>query len=289
MRIVITFLFCLFMLNGFCQNKSYDYCYSGNKGIYVYSIADQKAYPILRGVSATDLCISPDGMKVAYTVNSKDGRNIGVIDLNSKQKTVLHTQSNNCYGPVWSPDGNYIAYNVFNDQTSKWSIAVIGTAPGSAPQVLTGKLSECYMPAWTTDSKNVVVQDMSAVYVFDLYGNITTTISIPEIPKTFGASSSDRFIFTSDGRKIVFTLESDEPGFENGPPSAVFVYDVASKAATRLLPKGYYANNIWLKGDVVLISGGNIKAKSENIYAVGLDGKNLKILFHNANGISAKN
>ncbi|MBS1502123.1 MAG: PD40 domain-containing protein [Bacteroidetes bacterium] len=288
MKKILLFLWIALALKVSAQSKSFDYCYSG-KGNFVYSVADQKAYPILSGVSATDLCISPDGMKVAYTTNTKDGRQIGVIDLNSKHKTTLNTQSNNCYGPVWSPDGKYIAYNVFNDQTSKWSIAIIGTAPGSLPQVLTGKLTECYMPAWTSDSRNVVVQDMNAVYRFDLPGNIVATINIPAPPKTFGASSSDRFIFTADNKKMVFTLEADEPGFNDGPPDAVFVYDMDSRTTLRLSPKGYWAEGVWLNGGRVLFTGGTVKSKAENIYTVGLDGKNLKILFRNARGISAKN
>jgi TolB protein len=290
MRKVLLLALVVLMSNVYGQSKSYDYCYSGGKGVYVYSIADKSVYPILSGINATDLCIAPDGMKVAYTLNLKDGgRNIAVIDLNTNQKTILNAQSNNCFGPMWSPDGKYIAYNVFDNGKSNWSVAIIGTAPGSVPQVLTAQLTQCFAPTWTSDSKSVVVQDMSTVYRFDLSGNISATFNIADMTKIASPSSSDRFLFTGDGNKIVFSGDVDEPGFSDGPPAAVFIYDIASKTTLRILPKGYYADGIWLKGDQVLISGGNIKAKSENIYAVDLDGKNLKILFPKASGISAKN
>ena len=176
-KILLLFLIvCVSKVYG--QSKSYDYCYSNAKGTCVYSVADKREMEVVRGVS--DPCLSPDGTKLAYTANTKDGgRIIKVIDINTKVKTILNTQSNNCYGAVWSPDGKYIAYNVFDAAKSKWSIAVIDAANTMPPNVLTEQLEQSYMPTWLADSKSVVVQNMDNVFVFDLSGNITATYQIP--------------------------------------------------------------------------------------------------------------
>src|SRR5580700_9771685 len=104
MRTILLVLLSICSFNTFGQVRSYDYAYSNTKGICVYSAANKQE--VLAAKHGDNPCISPDGTKLAYTVLSKNGdRTIGVIDLATKQKMLLNTGSNNCYGPVWSPDG----------------------------------------------------------------------------------------------------------------------------------------------------------------------------------------
>ncbi|MFB9843176.1 TolB family protein [Mucilaginibacter ginsenosidivorans] len=271
--------------SGLCaQVRSYDYAYEKKKGICVYSLAGKMEVLVTRG---HDPCISPDGTKLAYTVYSKSGdRTIGVIDLNTKQKTLLHTNSHNCYGPVWSPDGKYIAYHVFDEQKVNWSIAVIGSANGT-PEVITKKQEQCYAPAWRSDSESVVAQNLDDIFVFDLSGNIIDDYKVTDVVKGIGLSSTDRVLFSQDGKKMIYTCDVDEPGYD-GPPSAAFVYDIGNKTSVRLSPKGYYATGVWLQGDKILFTGGKIQSMVSNVYTVDLDGKNFKLLFANCSNISAK-
>jgi len=271
----------------YSQSKSYDYCYVNKKGICVYSLMDKKEYLVVK--KGTDPCISPDGTKVAYTsmLNGID-RVINVIDLNTKKITKLNTNSINCYGAMWSPDGKYIAYNVFNLEKSRWYIAIIDAANTSF-KILTEQLEQCYAPTWSADSQAVVIQNIDNVHIFDLSGNINNTYKVSDITKTLGPSSSDRFVLTPDRKKIVFSTEVDEPGYEEGPPTAVYAYDIASRSTVRLSPKGYYGRGVIIKNNKVLFSGGKVTSTIENTYTVDLDGKNLKVLFPNANTISAKN
>ncbi|MGZ3834078.1 MAG: hypothetical protein ACXVB0_11185 [Mucilaginibacter sp.] len=288
MRKILPLLLIICVSHAFGQNKSYDYCYTNNKGTFAYSVADGKQIEVVRGVS--DPSISPDGTKLAYTANLKDGgRIIKVIDINTKKKIILNTQSNNCYGPVWSPDGNYIVYNVFNTQTSTWSIALIDAGNVDQPKILTAQTGQSYSPTWMSNSQNVVVQNLNNVFVLDLSGNTISNYKISDLSKSEGPSSSDRFVFTADGNKIVFSSEVNEPGFSDGPPTAIFVYDFTTKTTLRLTPKGYYGLGVIVKNNQVLFSGGKIKSKITNVYTVDLDGKNLKVLFPDCWDISAKN
>jgi len=290
MKTIVTLFLCFCASGLWGQSKTYDYCYTRGGTIRVYSVAGKIEVPIMQASAGQDACISPDGKKVAFTINYKDGgRNIGIVDLNTKLRTQLNTGSNNCFGPMWSPDGNYIAYQVFDQANSNWLIAIIGTQPDSQPKILTAQLPQCYSPTWAGDSKHVVTQDMTSVYIIDLSGNVTTSYKISDLAQTDGASSSDRFILTNDGTKLIFSVEMNEPGFSDGPPSAAFAYDIATKSSVRLSPKGYYCDGVFVKGNKVLFAGGRITSKIENVYSVDLDGKNLKVLFPNAREISAKN
>jgi Tol biopolymer transport system component len=288
----------LFIMAGatavYSQSKSYDYAYTNKKGICVYSVADKmEAFVIKDG---TDPCISSDGKKLAYTVNAKDGtRFIRVIDLNTKAKTTLNTNNNNCYGAIWSPDGKWIAYNVEID--NKWTIAVIDVN-NTGPKVLGGKINDCYSPVWLTNSKGIVVQNMAKVFVLDLSGNIIISYNLkdleggmPELKDGVGESSSDKFIITNDNKKIVFSCEVNDPSIasKDGPPSAVFIYDIDNKKTSRLSPKGYVAGEVIIKGNNVLFAASKGNSPISNIYSVDMYGRNFKLLFPGCVDISAKN
>jgi len=276
------------------QSKSFDYAYMNKKGICVYSIAEKKEYPIGKG--GQNPCISPDGKKLAYTdFDKKGGRFISIIDLNTKKVIILNTNSNNCYGPVWSPNGEFIAYNIFDTQKTNWSVAITDFY-NSTPKFLTRQLGVCYMPSWSYDSKNLIVQNINNVLVLNLLGNIIKTYDVSKMEdgisalmKDVGPASSDRFILTSDNKKIVFTSEVNQPNGDGGPPTSIFIYDIESKSTTRLSPKGYFAQDIIIKGDKVLITASKIKSNIGGIYSVDMDGKNFKMLFPNCFAITAKN
>jgi len=140
------------------QPKTYDYAYMNKKGICVYSVANKLER--LVDAKGQDPCISPDGRKLAFTWSNKAGdRFIAVIDLATNKKAIFNTHNNNCYGPVWSPNGKYIAYNAFNVEKSDWSIAIIDSG-NTSTKLLTASLQQSFSPTWTSDSQNVVVQNM---------------------------------------------------------------------------------------------------------------------------------
>jgi TolB protein len=285
MRLILLLLFAALASFVYGQGKSYDYCYKNQKGICVYSVADKKEYLILK--QGFDPCISPNGRKIAYTIYSKsDARTIVVIDINSKQKTFLKTNSQNCFGPVWSPDGKYIAYNVFNWSKSRWSIAIID-AGNTLHKVLTGQLN-CNSPTWTVDSKNVVAQNMSSIFVLDLFGKIIATYKISDLSKESSPTSADRYVFTAS-KKIVFNSEVNVASDKDEPPLAIFVYDIFNKKSLKITSKEYNPFGIIVKNNKILFTTTNIKPFAQNIYTIDMDGKNLKILFKNCSDISAKN
>jgi Tol biopolymer transport system component len=221
------------------------------------------------------------------TINSKDdSRTIGVIDINSKQKTTLKTNSRNCFGPVWSPDGKYIAYSVFNKTKSKWEVAVID-AGNTSYRVITGDL-DCNMPTWTTDSKNIVVQNMTSLFVIDMAGKVITTYKLSDLAKESSPTSADRYIFTPN-KKIVFSSEVDIASDSDVPPTAIYVYDMATQKCIKITPKEYFPYNITVKNNKVFFSATKYKSSISNVYSIDMDGKNLKLLFRNSSYFTAKN
>jgi TolB protein len=79
--------------------------------------------------------ISPDGTRVAFNTvaeaKTRPGpeRHIAVADLSNGKATVLKDiPSDNCFGPVWSPDGLKLAFSIMADK--EWQLGLVN-ADGS--------------------------------------------------------------------------------------------------------------------------------------------------------------
>ena len=281
--------------NAFPQNKFYDYAYMSKTSIYVYSTIEKKQYFVAN--DGSDPRISPNGQKLAYTRYSGDGsRFINLIDLNTKVKTTLNTHSNNCYGPVWSPDGKFLAYNVILGNV--WCVA-INNLSNSKITVLENKGKDNFSPIWLSSGKNIAVQNMEKILVYDLSGKVVSTYNdkdliggLSELSDGVGHSSSDQFVFSNDNKKIIFNTDLIDPTVksDDGLTPAIFIYDIGSKKTLRLSPTGYSAFRPVMTGELILFNAEKgSSAKTRSIYSIDMNGKNLKLLFANCRDISAKN
>ena len=79
--------------------------------------------------------ISPDGTRVAFNTvadsKTRPGpeRHIAVADVASGKVTVLKDiPSDNCFGPVWSPDGSKLAFSIMAEK--EWHLGLVN-ADGS--------------------------------------------------------------------------------------------------------------------------------------------------------------
>jgi hypothetical protein len=272
--------------------KAYDYCYSNHSGLFVRNAGDTAGVHLT--LSATDVKLSPDGTQLAYTdQNSPDHeRRIGLMDLTTLQTTILDSACHNCYGPVWSPDGKYLAYNAMQGQ--QWNIKYLNIQRGKAA-FITPQAENMgnFSPQWSADNKKIIVQDMAGVYIIDLNGNIVRTIDISSMDTTLLVSSSTQFLLTGKEDKLIFdcqvSTDSTDVNDEGEPPPHLFAYDLDAKKLTRLEPKDHICYNPVLKGDTIFCSGYKPKGKgSLNIYGMDLSGAHFKLAFRGGQSFSCR-
>lgn len=272
--------------------RVYDYCYSNRSGLFVLNAGDPAGIPIKRSVTGVQL--SPDGTHLAFTdYHSPDEeRIIGVMDLTTLQTTILDSACHNCYGPVWSPDGKYLAYNAMQGQ--QWNIKYINIESGKSafltPQA--GNMGN-FSPQWTADSKKIIVQDMAGIYIIDLNGNTVRTIDMNSMDTTLLMSSSTSFLLTGKDDKLIFdgqvSTDSADANSEGEPPSHLFTYDLNAKKLTRLGPKDHICYNPVLKGDTIFCTGYVRNGKgSLNIYSMDISGGHFKMVFRNGQNFSCR-
>lgn len=228
---------------------------------------------------ATDPAISPDGIKLAYTLtDSTGGRSIWIADMENKSQLKLQVNSNNYYQAVWSPSGSNLAFSIF---TSKklWKIGVIKSDNTGYQLIDSESNIGIYSPTWKNETE-LLGHDLTNLYTFNTKGKtIDTKLISGLIGKDFLLASSNRFFYTRDGKKLIFNVgNADVLDGLTGPSEAVYVLDVDSKEVNRISPKGINVPYLFVTADDrIFYSGAEKPFTQSKIYVSDLDG-NIKTI-----------
>lgn len=211
--------------------------------------------------SSFSAAISPDGTKVIFssTANNLVGdysfRGLFMRDLKTGETTPVSISTTNPtfgYNPVFSPDGNRIAFVAIGSASgpdagfASFCIYVKDLTTGAVAYV--SAVDQVSQPVFAPDgtkiafvsNENSVIHDGEPVgshlFIKDLQTGEITCVSSPGgvLPSDGGVGNA--FSFSADGTKIVFSSsESTLPGNTNGL-SNVFVADLQTGTITRVAP-----------------------------------------------------
>jgi TolB protein len=234
---------------------------------------------------------SPDGAHLAFNTETANSpkRHIAIADLaTGKVKIVEGIPSDNCYGPLWSPDGATIIFHAMKDKD--WQLGLID-ANGEhfryfEPKAPVGSAG-LNSVAWTPDSQSFYAQDLDSLYHFALDGTLKDKRDATKLVPRGSFSSAQQFTVLPDGHTLLLDADMDEKVTRkdwDGPPPAIWTVDLTSGKATRITPKGLFA---WMPCRVseseIICSAQPDKAKQPSIYRLSMDGKKRVLIVKNAN------
>ena len=237
--------------------------------------------------------ISPDGTRVAFNTegdakNRPDPeRHIAIADVASGKVTVVpNIPSDNCFGPVWSRDGNQIAFYIMSE--GDWRIGVV-KSNGSDFRFLkkAGPNNNSFWSmCWALQDHSFFCQDLTNLYQFAVDGSLIKRWDIGKLTGGGSMSSGTRLDVSPNGRRIIFDVDLAEESTRknwDGAPPGIFVLDLETDSATRVSAKGLYAfNPQFITDDEFLFSLQKENENEPSIYRMSTDGKNLKLLIKNA-------
>src|SRR5271165_4689337 len=123
--------------------------------VWIANIDGTKARKLIKG---DDPRIAPDGTKVAFTItppgNKDVERYIAVVDAETGATKIFKDMpSDNCFGPVWSPNGLQILFEIFVD--NHWRLGLVN-ADGSGFQFFKTPFRDqgWSSPCWAPDAIN---------------------------------------------------------------------------------------------------------------------------------------
>jgi TolB protein len=147
--------------------------------------------------------------------------------------------------------------------------------------------------AWAADGRTFFAQDMERLYRLDLSGNVVKQWPIEQIVPRGGMSGDVRLAAAPAGRTLLMDVEMDErerPGWD-GPPPAIWLFDLAAETSRRLTPPALYAwDCAWLDApDSILFLSQARGESTPSIYRMTTNGNGAdrRLLVRNARTPSA--
>ena len=266
---------------------SYDYAYARDGKIYVYNESTKKDSFLTEGMNP---CLSPSGQQVAFTESPNTDRQISVIDVQTKKKTRLAVDNNNFFGAMWSPDGNYIAFNYYVQDKASWRIGIIDKENRNFRTITNFKKwgDGAYSPTWTPDSKKIIVNTLDTIIIYQLDGTVIREYNVDSITKEHGISSNTNFFLTSDESKIIFNGTSEDESSGDGPSEAIYSFDFSTNKVSRITPKGLDCGEIFLQNNhVILFTAVDRKTNKLSAYKIKI-GESLQLLFSDCGEITGR-
>lgn len=147
---------------------------------------------------------SPDGKHLVFYALGK----IYIMDLPAGKAHILSQQSVSQFQPVYSPDGQWVAYVSWCDTTGGYLWRV--PASGGRPERLTQIAGQYQHPAWSPDGKFIaVIKGTNKLLGRDDIGiGQVELVSVKDSSSRFIADSVplwNNLVFSANGQKIIYT------------------------------------------------------------------------------------
>jgi TolB protein len=269
--------------------------YEDGENIYVANIDGTSAKKIATGALPD---ISPDGTRVAFNTEgdakNRPGpeRHIAIADVATGKVTVLKdVPSDNCFGPVWSPDGKHLAFMIMADK--QWQIAFVNADGSNFHFLQNAELKHDGVGGqeWSRDGKWIFCHDLDNLYQVDLDGKIVNKWELSKILTDAGMNGGDKLSVSPDGKSLLMDVDTGaehERKNWDGPQPAIEKFDLGAEKAVRVTGKSDFVwEPFWLSDREFLCIMQKENEKEPSIYRMSVDGKNAKLLVKHARTPSA--
>jgi TolB protein len=248
-----------------------------NRGLSVNLLGNNLPLNVRR-VSAS---WSPDGREVLYVSDADGGYKIFRLDPNTSVERRLLTDEMTYYphwNPVWSPDGQYIAFVSYFESVSQTGVYLMPTSGKDASPHRIADIGTQFM-AWSPDSQRLA-------FLGRIDGEPAFSLMVAEVEDMGSANSlmlgiapDSNLMWSPNGKQLIF--DSSRSG-----DYEIYVADV-EKGIVRNLTHNVSADfrPAW-SPDGRQIAFTSDRDDDLEIYVMDADGRNVRQLTHNSYAVS---
>jgi hypothetical protein len=186
-----------------------DYSY---EDLFRWDARTHETTRLTTGRRARDPAVSPDGRRIAYSLNERAESVIAVMPHGPEEpgSVVWRGQRyDQAYQPAWSPDGTRIAFSAWRHGGYR-DILVVEIASGHVTEVTHDRAIDM-SPAWTTDGKTLYFDSdrtgISNIYAYDFTDGATWQVT----NVLGGAFQVD---VSPDGKRIAYEAAVPAGGYD---------------------------------------------------------------------------
>src|SRR5215213_5961191 len=174
---------------------------------------------------------SPNGETIAFASNRGGSWDLYLLNLESGGVTQLTNTPEYEGAPTWSPDGLFMAFEVYRDENLD---IVVGPAtdPLSNPIPLTTSSASDHSPAWAPDGRHIAFVSDGDIILADL--DETDGSRFQNLSNTELAAESHP-IWSPDGRRLAWASSSQSVG-----RSGIYIWD-----SVKNVPASWIGDGNW--------------------------------------------
>jgi TolB protein len=185
--------------------------------IYLHDLKKNQTKKLTEGY---DPDISPDGKRIAYTINrssAADGETmLKLYEMQTRAVTDFQPLIGwNVRRARWSPDGSKLAFQMVVDHVAR--VGILDTRTGVWIDVTKGLVvddpSGVNLDSWAPDANSLLCHDHFKIYEISLEGTVKAAISFRGLIPFTEIFSGNRFQLSTDRKWILFNgLKSENTG-----------------------------------------------------------------------------
>jgi TolB protein len=221
--------------------------------------------------------ISPDGNKLAYTVEDSLGnKSIWYADMENKSQNQIKINSANYTKAIWAANSNKLAFSFLNKKNI-WKTGITHVDHSDLVLFEENSNKAYFNPTWKGEAE-IAVHDLEKLYIFNINGKISSTLNLSEITKNeVKIDANSRFFYTQNNNAIIFNAGG-----------LIYNYDLNAKTLKSISDTAITVSELFLTfNDKIVFSGTKNATPISKIYSCNLEGKDFKVLVEKGNHPSA--
>ncbi|HTR56444.1 MAG TPA: hypothetical protein VMJ10_37480 [Kofleriaceae bacterium] len=164
------------------------------------------------GRRARDPAISPDGRRLAFSLNQHSESALAVMDLEPDAKESIVWQGeryDEAYQPAWSPDGTRLAFSAWRTGGYR-DILVVELASGKVTELMRDRAIDMD-PSWSPDGRYIYF-DSDRTGIRNLFAYDTRDRSVWQLTNVIGGAFVPRP--SPDGKRLAFEAAVPAGGYD---------------------------------------------------------------------------
>jgi Tol biopolymer transport system component len=173
--------------------------------LYAVKVSGGPVHRLTRQARAGDPDLSPDGRRIACSIQMTDRRAIAIMDFDpprvSAPRLLVSDEDSDYSRPRWSPDGRQLVAER-RIRAAGFELVIIDAASGATRALVSHRDARLVTPSWSADGATVLFSADLGDRPFDVFAVDVASGSVSRVTNTAGGAQAAEL--SPDGRSLVY-------------------------------------------------------------------------------------